>query len=124
MSVQARSNEITRWLAVGGIVGPVMFVVAFTVADIVRPGYSVVHQAISDLGVGSNPLLLNAPLVAMGVLLAAFIVGFTRGVPCCSRCHLSGSPGPASSPRLRRPSRSTGWWACRPSRSGASRRSS
>jgi len=53
-----------------------VFVVAFTVAGFTRPGYSQIHQAISDLGVGSNGWLLNAPLIALGPLLAAFAVGF------------------------------------------------
>lgn len=70
------SGAGARWLAACGVIGPVLFVIAFTVAGLVRPGYSPVHQAVSDLGVGSNPWLLNAPLVGLGLLLAAFVVGF------------------------------------------------
>jgi hypothetical membrane protein len=80
MNAQTRSNEITRWLAVCGVLGPIMFLAAFTVGGFLRPGYSQVHQAVSDLGVGSNPLLLNGPLVALGVLLTAFVAGFFRSV--------------------------------------------
>ncbi len=80
MNVQTRSNEITRWLALCGVLGPIMYAAAFTVASLIRPGYSQVHQAVSDLGVGSNPLLLNGPGVALGLLLTAFVVGFFRSL--------------------------------------------
>lgn len=76
MNARARSNEITRWLAAGGILGPILYVAAFTLAGLIRPGYSQLHQAVSDLGVGSNPLLLNGPGVALGLLLTAFVIGF------------------------------------------------
>lgn len=69
-----------RLLAAGGVVGPILFVVAFTVAGLVRPGYSPVHQAVSDLGVGPNPWILNVTLVTLGVLLTAFVVGFHRTI--------------------------------------------
>jgi hypothetical membrane protein len=71
-----RLSEASRWLALGGVAGPVAFVVTFTVAGFLRPGYSAVHQAVSDLGVGPNPWLLNATLMVLGLLLGAFAVGF------------------------------------------------
>jgi hypothetical membrane protein len=74
------SDGVTRWLALGGVIGPVVFVLMFTLAGVLRPGYSPIHQAVSDLGVGSNPWLLNGPLVLLGLLLTAFVVGFDRGV--------------------------------------------
>jgi hypothetical membrane protein len=73
-------GQITRWLALGGVVGPILFVAAFTVGGIVRPGYSPIHQAVSDLGVGSNAWLLNASLVLLGVLLTAFAFSFFRSL--------------------------------------------
>jgi len=50
MNVQIRSNEITRWLALCGVLGPVVYLVTFTVAGFLRPGHSPIHQAVSDLG--------------------------------------------------------------------------
>lgn len=70
----------TRVLAWGGVLGPLIFLAAFTIAGMLRPGYSPIHQAISDLGIGSRPWLLNIPLVAMGVLLIACSVGFLRAL--------------------------------------------
>jgi hypothetical membrane protein len=40
--------------------GPILFVVAFTVDGLLRPFYSPIHQAISDLGVGPNGNLMDA----------------------------------------------------------------
>ncbi len=72
------SYDINRWLALGGVVGPIIFVLTFMLAGAIRAGYSPIHQAISDLGVGPNPWLLNAPLIIMGLLLVAFAIGFFR----------------------------------------------
>jgi hypothetical membrane protein len=73
-------TKITRVLALGGVLGPLIFVVTFTVGGLLRPGYSAFHQAISDLGVGSHAWLLNVPMVGMGVLLIAGVVGFFRAL--------------------------------------------
>lgn len=68
------------------MVGPILLVVAFTVGGVLRPGYSPIHQAVSDLGVGSNPWLLNVPCVLLGVLLTAFATSFFRSLrPALSR---------------------------------------
>lgn len=72
----APSNVLARWLALAGVIGPIVLVVAFTVAGILRPGYSPIHQAISDLGVGPNGWLLDIFAVINGLLLIAFAVGF------------------------------------------------
>ncbi len=70
-------NQAARWLAlIGGVVNPIAFVLVYTVAGLLRPGYSPIHQAISDLGVGHNGSLLDAIGVIHGLLLVAFAVGF------------------------------------------------
>jgi hypothetical membrane protein len=73
-----RTDLTTRLLALGGVIGPLMFVVACTIAGFVRPGYSPLHQAISDLGVGSLAWLLNVSLMVLGLLLIACCAGFLR----------------------------------------------
>ncbi len=73
-------GQVDRWLALGGIVGPVLFVVTFVIAGLLRPGYSPVNQAISDLGVGDNGWILNGSLVGLGLLMAGFAVSFYRTV--------------------------------------------
>jgi hypothetical membrane protein len=66
----------TRWLALAGVVGPVLFVGVFTLAGFLRPNYSPIHQTISDLGVGSNAWLVDASCVLTGLLLIGFAMGF------------------------------------------------
>ena len=78
-SLQQR-NFTARWLALAGVVGPIVFVGAFTLAGFLRPGYSPIHQAISDLGVGTNAWLLDIDCVVFGVLLLAFAIGFFLGM--------------------------------------------
>jgi hypothetical membrane protein len=67
---------VTRWLLLAGIIAPFFFVCAYLVAGAARPGYSLIHQAISDLGVGTHAVLFNACMALTGVLLIAYAVGF------------------------------------------------
>jgi hypothetical membrane protein len=76
-SVKPRGDQTARWLAlVGGVINPIAFVLAYTVAGLLRPGYSPIHQAISDLGVGPNGSLLDAIAIVHALLLIVFAVGF------------------------------------------------
>jgi hypothetical membrane protein len=75
-----KPSTTTSLLGWCGILGPLIFVVAFTVAGLLRPGYSPIHQAISDLGIGHRPWLLNVPLVVMGAALIACSVGLLRAL--------------------------------------------
>jgi hypothetical membrane protein len=69
-----RGKLTTRWLALAGVVGPLFFVGVFTLAGFLRPGYSPIHQTVSDLGVGSNGWLLDSGTIITGLLLMAFAV--------------------------------------------------
>jgi hypothetical membrane protein len=71
---------LDRWLAVGGVIGPVLFVITFTLAGLARPGYSPVDQAISDLGIGENGWVLNLSLIVLGLLLVGYAIAFYRSV--------------------------------------------
>jgi hypothetical membrane protein len=46
----------------------------------ITPCLASLGELSSDLGVGSNPWLLNGPLVALGLLLTAFVAGFFQSV--------------------------------------------
>ncbi len=71
----ARFDGAAHWLALlGGVVGPIVFVVAVTIDGLLRPGYSPVHQSISDLGVGPNGSLMDAIGVVLGLLWIGFAV--------------------------------------------------
>ncbi len=65
-------------LALGGIVGPVALVTAFTVAGRLRPGYSAIRQVVSDLGIGPHAWLVNGAGLANAVLLTAWVLAFFR----------------------------------------------
>jgi hypothetical membrane protein len=76
-----RDATILRLIAfAGGIAGPIAFAVAVTIGGLVRPGYSPIHQAISDLGVGPNGPALDATGVATGVLLIVFAGAFAHSM--------------------------------------------
>lgn len=69
-------NQAARWLALAGVVGPILYGGIFTLAGLLRPGYSPVRQAVSALGVGTNAWLLNTGAIVFGALLFVFAVGF------------------------------------------------
>ncbi len=72
------ADALTRFLALGGIVGPIALVAAFTAAGHLRPGYSAVSQVVSDLGLGPHAWLVNGAGLANAVLLTAWVVAFFR----------------------------------------------
>jgi len=65
-----------------GIVAPILFTILVFVEGLLRPGYSQVAQAISELGqVGTpNAILQDANFVVTGFLLISFVVGLYRGI--------------------------------------------
>jgi hypothetical membrane protein len=73
-------GSLERWLALGGVAGPLLFVLAFTVAGLLRPGYSPVDQAISDLGIDEGAWIVNGSLVILGLSLTAFSISFYRSI--------------------------------------------
>src|SRR6266702_4952688 len=68
----------TKWSGLGVFVSSIAFLVLFTVLGLLRPDYSPVRQAISDLGVGPLDWVLNAGLIVTGALLVAFAFGFAQ----------------------------------------------
>ncbi len=65
-----------KWSGLAAMVYPALFVLVFTVAGLLRPGYSSISQAVSDLGVGPMAWLLNGPIVILGLVMIALAVGF------------------------------------------------
>jgi hypothetical membrane protein len=76
----SRPAAVDRWLALGGLIGPLVFVVAFTVAGLLRPGYSPIDQTVSDLGIGGNDWIVNGAVVLVGLSLVGFAIAFYRAV--------------------------------------------
>jgi hypothetical membrane protein len=63
-----------------GVAGPLLFIGAFTVMGALRPGYSAIHQAVSDLGVGSHSWVLNDSGLVCAALMIVSVTEFWRAL--------------------------------------------
>ena len=84
-TITASSSEqhriLLRLSACAGIIAPIFFVVVFTVAGFLHPGYSAFGQMISNLG-AEQPFswLQDANFFISGLLLIAFAIGFYQSM--------------------------------------------
>jgi hypothetical membrane protein len=74
------ANSAARWLTLTGVVGPVLFVAVFTIAGLLRPGYSAIREVVSDLGRGPNAWIQNANFVIFGFMLIVFSISFYQSM--------------------------------------------
>ena len=71
----------SKFLAVAGVIGPLLFTVFIITAGSLRAGYSQLGGAgISELGVGPNAAIWNAGAITFGLLTIAFAFGLHRGM--------------------------------------------
>jgi hypothetical membrane protein len=63
-----------RWLALGAVVGPVLFAIAWLVLGPLRPGYSFVSRPISALAIGPNGVLMRAVFLLNGLLVIVGVI--------------------------------------------------
>jgi len=73
-----------RFLALGGLAGPILFISLMILCGALRPGYSHVTQFISELGEtgGSHAALMNLlGFIPTGLLIAAFGASLARRFP-------------------------------------------
>ena len=76
---RGKSNLSAPLLALAGVIGPIFFVVVFTIAGWLAPDYSPLHQSVSALGVeGPSAWIQKTNFVVFGLLLIAFAVGFSQ----------------------------------------------
>jgi len=77
-----RNMNTLRVLAVCGIIGPVLFTGLVVIISYLRPGYSHMSQAISELGeVGApNAIVQDTNFILVGLLIIAFSFGLHRGI--------------------------------------------
>ena len=61
-----------------GVVGPILFVLVFTIDGFLQPHYSAMSQAVSYLAVASNGWIQDANFIVLGLLLILFALGFSR----------------------------------------------
>jgi hypothetical membrane protein len=72
-----KRNVLVQLCALAGVVGPLFFVLGFTLAGWLTPGYSPLSQSVSSLGRdGAYPWIQNLNFVVFGLLLIAFAIGF------------------------------------------------
>ena len=79
------------WLALGAVVGPVLFTLGWFVLGFISPGYtmwgthiapySAISQPLSGLGLGPTGPLMNTVFIASGLLIVIGAVGVFRGIP-------------------------------------------
>ncbi len=84
------SPQAPRWLALGAVVGPVLFTLAWLVLGFLSPGYtawgtriapySPISQSISGLGLGITAPFMNTAFVFSGLLILAGVVGIFQGI--------------------------------------------
>ena len=76
---RGKGNRSAQLLALAGIVGPILFVLVFTIDGWWSPGYSPLSQSVSSLGTtGTYAWIQNTNFVVFGLLLMAFAVGFSQ----------------------------------------------
>jgi hypothetical protein len=69
-------HQFITWGGFSVVVASALFVLLFTAAGFLRPGYSAISQPVSDLGVGPMAWLVNIPIVILGFLILVLAVGF------------------------------------------------
>ncbi len=68
-------------LLIGGVVGPVLFIVAFLIEGATRGGgYSAWHHMVSSLSVGPEGWMQIANFIVCGLLVTGFAVGLRRAL--------------------------------------------
>lgn len=68
----------TRALLAGGIVGPVLFVLVFTIIGAVRPGYDPMRQFVSLLMLADGGWIQVASFLVSGLLILGSAIGLRR----------------------------------------------
>ncbi len=82
--------KATRWLALGAVVGPVLFTLAWFILGFLSPGYTAwdtriapylpISQPISGLGLGITAPFMNTAFVLNGLLILVGVVGIFQGI--------------------------------------------
>lgn len=80
----ARRDGSANWLALGAIAGPVLFILTWIILGFARPGYSVVRQSVSALGIGPHGGLMDTAFVVGALLIFAGIFGINQSVRASS----------------------------------------
>lgn len=74
-----RASTGRRALATFGAAGPVVFLAVTVLAGLLKPGYDIADQAISDLAVGTHGWLQTANFLALGLAMIAAAAALAPG---------------------------------------------
>ncbi len=69
------------FFALCGIIAPILFWVMVIIESLIRPGYSPLHNFVSDLGVGSLAILQNINFMIFGILTICLGLGLQGSLP-------------------------------------------
>ncbi|HEX8033051.1 MAG TPA: DUF998 domain-containing protein [Ktedonobacterales bacterium] len=82
--------KAARWLALGALVGPILFTAAWAVLGFLSPGYSAwgtwigpyspIHQGISGLGLGVTAPYMNTAFVVGGFIVMVGAIGIFQSI--------------------------------------------
>ena len=76
------SDRYQRFLAICGIIAPIIFIIILMIASLLRPDYSHLTNFVSELGaVGAlYAIIQRINFVLTGILIVAFTFGLHRGI--------------------------------------------
>jgi len=83
MSSTSRSAQQLTLLRLGlwaGIIGPILFVLVFTIDGALTPGYSAINNAVSDLEFGATGWIQRVNFLVLGLLLILFALAFFQSI--------------------------------------------
>lgn len=75
---QRLASATTRYLLLGGVIGPLLFVLLFLIEGATRPGYSPLKQAVSELSLSSQGWIQIVNFIVSGLLILGFAIGLRR----------------------------------------------
>lgn len=73
-------NRATRWMLLGGVIGPPLFVVVAFIEGATRPGYSAWRHYVSQLSLSGYGWMQIVNFIVCGVLSVAFALGLRRAL--------------------------------------------
>jgi hypothetical membrane protein len=80
VATTSRQQLVLRLGLWAGIVGPILFVLTFTIDGALTPGYSAINNAVSDLEFGANGWIQRMNFLLLGLLLMLFVVAFLQPI--------------------------------------------
>ncbi len=74
-NINGTNQNRQLFLALCGIIGPILFTLLIVIESLLRPGYSQVFNDVSDLGLGPYSIIQNINFIIFGLLSIGFGIG-------------------------------------------------